>query len=134
MGAAIGGRHTVTGVITIPTPRHTVAHTMATVIITARPITTTTPEPMDGKRVRLARTDQRPGGLVTILTRERTHEAVLSRLLMVPEVQHKRIIHIPAPMRRRDKVQVPQPNGEARMCRVETRVLPRAITLPPMEP
>src|ERR1700752_803486 len=104
---------------------------MATVIITGRLITTTTPEPTDGKRVRLARTDQRPGGLVTILTRERTHEAGLSRLLMAPEVQHKHIIHTPAPTRRRDKVQVPQPNGEARMCREETRVLPRAITLPP---
>ena len=134
MEVAIGGRHTVTQVTITRTRRRTVALTMATVITTARLIMTTTRELMDGKGLRLARMDQRPGGPVTILTRERTHEAVRSRLLMAPEVQHKRIIHTPAPMRRRDKVQVPQPNGEARMCRGETRVLPRAITLPPMEP
>src|SRR5215470_7933553 len=97
-GVAIGGRHTVAGVITIRTPRHTVALTTATVIITARLITTTTRELMGGKAVRLARMDLRPGGLVTILTRERTHEAARSRLLTAPEVQHKHIIHTPAPM------------------------------------
>lgn len=134
MEVGIGGRHTVTAVTITLTRRRTVAHITATVIITARLITTTTLELMDRKGVRLARTDLRPGGLDTILIRERTHAGVLSRLLMAPEVQHKRIIHTPAPMRRRDKVQVPQPNGEARMFREETRVLPRAITLPPMEP
>src|SRR5262249_53372096 len=116
MEAAIGGRHTVARVITTPTPRHIVALTMATVITTAHRITTTTPEPMDGMGVLLVRTDQRRGVQVTILTQARMHEAVLSRLLMVPEVQHKRIIHTPAHMRRRDKAQALQLNGAARMC------------------
>ena len=109
------------------------ALTTATVIITARLITTTTPEPMDGMGVLTARTDLRIGALVTILTRERTHEAVLSRLLTAAEVQHKLIIHTPAPMRRRDKVRVRMRNGGVRMCRGETRALPRAITRRPME-
>src|SRR5262245_60092469 len=100
-GAAIGGRHTAAGVITIRTPRHTAALTMATVITTARLIMTTTPEPMDRMGVPTVPMDRRIGGLVTILTPERTHEAVLSRLLMAPEVQRKHIIHTPAPMRRR---------------------------------
>src|SRR5262249_21775105 len=134
MGVAIGGLHTVMRVITIPTPRHIAALTTATVITTARRITTTTPEPMDGMGVPTARTDLRVGVQATILTQARTHEAVLSRLLMAPEVQHKRIIHTPAPMRRRDKVQAPQPNGAARMSPEETRALPRAITPLPMAP
>jgi hypothetical protein len=103
---------------------------MATVITTARFIMTTTREPMVGMGALTVRTDLRVGGLVTILTRERTHEAVLSRLLMALEVQHKRIILTPAPMRRRDKVRVPQLNGVARTCREETRALPWAITRP----
>ena len=45
-----------------PYPRHTAALTMATVIITARLITITILEPMDGKRVRLVHTDPRVGG------------------------------------------------------------------------
>src|SRR5215475_12682370 len=133
MGVAIGGRHTVTRVTTTPTRRHTVALTMATVITTARLITTTTREPMAGMGVRMVRTGLRVGVLVIILTPARTLEAALSRLLMEPGAQHKRIIHTPAPMRRRDKVQVPQPNGAVRMCREETRALPRVITRPLME-
>src|SRR5215471_21567754 len=121
MVVAIGGRHTVTEVTTTHTQRHTVALTMATAITTARLITITTPEPMAGTGVLMARTDQRRGVLVIILTQERTHEAVLSRLLMAPEVQHKRTIHTLAPMPRRDKVQVPQLNGAVRMFREETR-------------
>src|SRR6201993_1351377 len=111
MGADIGGHHTVTQVTITRTRRRTVARITAAVIITARLITTTTRELMDGKRVRLARTDLRPGGLVTILTREPMHEAVRSRLLMAPEARHKRITHTPALMRRRGKVRVPQLNG-----------------------
>src|SRR5215467_2187087 len=95
-GVAIGGRHTVAGVITIRTPRHTVALTTATVIITARLITITTPAPMAGMGALMARTDLRIGGLVTILTQERTLEAVPSRPPMAAEVQHKRITHTPA--------------------------------------
>src|SRR5262245_58504229 len=115
MGVVIGGLHIVTRASTIPIPRPTVVLTMATVITTARRIMTTTPEPMDGTGVLLVRTDPPVGVQVIILTRERTHEAVLFRLLMAPEVPHKRIIHIPARMRRRDKVPVPQLNGAARM-------------------
>jgi hypothetical protein len=133
-GVGIGGRHIAALGSTILTRRHTVALTMATVITTARLIMTTIREPMVGMGVLTARTDLRVGGLVTIPTPERTHGVVLSRLLMAPEVQHKRIIHTPAPMRRRARVQVPQPSGEARMFREETRVLPRGIIQPPMEP
>src|SRR5215467_8373352 len=70
-GVAIGGRHTVTEVTTIPTQRHTVALTTATVITTARLIMTTTPAPMAGMGVLMARTDLRIGVLVTILTQAR---------------------------------------------------------------
>jgi hypothetical protein len=133
MGADIGGRHTVTGVITIPTPRHTVALTMATVIITARRITTTTPAPTAGMGVPTARTALRIGGLATILTRERTREAVRSQPLMAAEVQRRPITRTQERTRRRDKVRVRMRNGGVRMCRGETRALPRAITRRPME-
>src|SRR6516164_3922442 len=102
-GVAIGGRHTVAGVITIRTPRHTVALITATVIITARLTTITIRELTAGMGALTARTDRRIGGLVTILTQERTLEAVRSRPPMAAEVQHKRITHTPAPMRRPDK-------------------------------
>src|SRR5262249_35747963 len=105
-----------------------------TVITTARLIMTTTPAPMAGMGVLMVRTDPRIGVLVTILTQARTLEAVLSRLLMAPEVQRKHTNHIPAPMRRRDKVPVPQPNGAVRMSREATRARPRAITPLPMAP
>ena len=127
MGAAIGGRLIVMVAITIRTLRHTAAHITATVIITARLIMTTTLEPMVGMGALMVRTDRHIGELVTILTREPTHEAVRFRLLMAPEVQHKRIIHTPAPTRRRDKVRVQQLNGAVRMFREETRALPRVI-------
>ena len=127
MEVAIGGRHTATRVIITRTQRRTAVPTMATVIITARLITTTTPALTAGMGVPTARTDPRVGGLVTILTRERTHEAVLSRLLMAPEVQHKHIIHTPALMRRRDKVRVRMLNGAAPTFREETKALPWAI-------
>ena len=134
MAVAIGGRHTAAGVITIRTPRHTVALITATVIITARRITTTTPAPTAGLEVPTARTDPRVGGLVIILIQARTLEVERFPHLTAPEAQHKRIIHTPAPMRRRDKVRVPQPSGAARMFREETRALPWAIILRPMAP
>src|SRR5262245_16805279 len=133
MVVVIGGRRTVTEVTTTRTRRHTVARITATVITTARLITITTPEPMDGMGVLMARTDLRIGGLVIILIQARTPEAVLSRLLIETEAQHKRIIHTPAPTRRRDKVQARTLNGAVRMFREETRALPRAITRRPME-
>src|SRR5262245_57365650 len=133
-GAVIGGRHTVTRVITIPTPPHTVALTMATVITTARRITTTTPEPMAGMGVLTVRMDPRIGEPVTILTRAHTLEVVRYPLLTAAEARPKPIIPTPALMRRRDKAPAPQLNGAARMCLAETRALPRAITPLPMEP
>ena len=105
----------------------------ATVIITARLTTITIRELTAGMGALTVPMDRRIGGLVIILIQARTLEVVPSRLLMAPEVQHKLIIHTPAPMRRRDKVQVPQPNGAVRMFRGETRALPRAITRRPME-
>src|SRR5215472_3963265 len=133
MGVAIGGRHTVTEVTTTPTRRHTVARIMATVITTARLITITTLEPMDGMGVLTVRTDLRIGVLVIILIQARTLEAVLSRLLMEPEAQHKRIIHTPAPTRRRDKVQARTLNGAVHMSLAGIKALPRVITPRPME-
>src|SRR5215831_14900397 len=92
-GVAIGGRHTVAGVIIIRTPRHTVALTTATVIITARLTTTITRELTAGMGALTVPMDRRIGGLVTILTRERTPEVVPSRLLMEVEVPRRRTIH-----------------------------------------
>src|SRR6516162_2534651 len=132
-GVAIGGRRIVSGVTTIRTRRRTVARITATVIITARLITITIRELMAGKGVLLARTDQRPGGLVTILTRERMHEAVRFPHLTAAEVPHRRTIHTPEPMLRPDKVRARTLNGAAPMCRGETRALPRVITRRPME-
>src|SRR4029453_7086162 len=128
MGAAIGGRHTVTQVTITRTRRRTVAHITATVIITARLITTTTRELMDGKRVRLARTDLRPGALVTIHTQARTPEVVRSRHLTAVEPPRRHTIRTHAPLRRPDKVRVPQPSGAAPTCREEIRALPWVIT------
>ena len=133
MGAAIGGHHTVMQVTITRTRRHTVALTMATVITTARRITTTTRELMAGMGVLLARTDRRPGGLATILTRERTHEAVPSRLLMAPEVPRKRTTHTPAPMRRRDKVRARTLNGVVHMSHAGIKALPWDIIRRPTE-
>ena len=132
MEAAIGGHLTVTEATITRTRRRTVALTMDTVITTARLITTITPAPMAGMAALMAPMDLRIGELVIILIRVPTLEAERCRLLMEPEALRKLIIHTPAPMRRRDKIQVPQPNGVVRMCREETRALPRAITLRPM--
>src|SRR5215813_12467438 len=76
-GVAIGGRHTAAGVIIIRTPRRTVALTTATVIITARLITTTTRELMAGMGVLMVRSAPHIGELVLTLPRERPHAAVL---------------------------------------------------------
>src|SRR6478672_5355745 len=124
MEVAIGGRHTVMQVTITRTRRRIVVPTTVTVIITGRLTTITIRELTAGMGALMAPMDPRVGGLVIIPTRERTREAVLFRLLMAPEAQHKRIIHTPAPMRRRDKVRVPQLNGAVRMCREETRALP----------
>src|SRR5215813_8727518 len=132
-GAAIGGRHTVAGVITIRTPGHTVALTTATVIITGRLTTITIRELTAGMGALTVRTDQRRGELVIILIQARTPEAVPSRLLMEAEVPRRRTIHTQAPTHRPDKALVRMRSGVARMFRGETRALPRAITRRPME-
>ena len=67
------------------------------------------------------------------LHRHCTLEVVRFPHLTAAEVQHRHIIHTPAPMRRRDKVRVRTLNGAARMSREETRALPWAITRRPME-
>ena len=134
MGAAIGGRHIVVEATTIPTPRRTVALTGAMVIILMRRLTMTTTLELTGRKAALtARTDRRPLELVTIHTLGRTLEEHQSRHLMAAGAPRRHTIRTPAPMRRRDKVQVPQPSGAALMCREETRALLRAITPPLME-
>src|SRR5262249_19114597 len=133
MEAAIGGRHTVTEVTTTRTRRHTVARITATVITTARLITITTPEPMDGTGVLMARTDLRIGAQVIILIQARTPEAGLSRPLFAPERQDKRKIHKTAPPPQRGKVQAPNLNGAVRKVSQENRGQTRAITRRPME-
>src|SRR6476469_10672716 len=95
--------------------------------------TVTAPELTAGMVALTVLMDPRIGAPVTTPTQAPTLEAVQCPRLTAAEVQHKHIIHTPAPMRRRDKVQVPQPNGAARMCRGETRVPPRATTRRPME-
>jgi len=133
-GVAIGGRRIVMRVTTTRIQPRTVALTTVTVIITVRLTTITTPELTAGMVALTVLTDPRIGAPVTTPTQAPTLEAVQYPRLTAAEVQHKHIIHTPARMRRRDKVQVPQPNGAARMCREETRALPLAITPLPMAP
>jgi hypothetical protein len=134
MGVDIGGRRTVVGATTIPTPRRTVALTGAMVIILMRRLTMTPPRvPTAGKGRRTALTDRRLPGLVTIPTRARTREAVRSQHRMAAEVRRRHITRTQEPTRRRDKVRVPQPSGAAPMCREETKALPWGITPPLME-
>src|SRR5262249_57493072 len=67
MGAAIGGRLTVTGAITIHTLRRIVALIGVTVTTMELLTMTTTRELMAGKRVRMARMARRQPGRDTIL-------------------------------------------------------------------
>src|SRR5438034_11357213 len=134
MAAAIGGRHTVTGVTTIPTPRRTVAPiTEAMVIIIQRRTMTPPRELMAGKPPLTALTDRRLAGPVTIPTRGHMLEALQSRRPTAAEVQHRLTIHTPAHTLRRDKVRARMLSGVAPMYRGGTRALPWAITPPPME-
>jgi hypothetical protein len=134
MGAAIGGRHIVTGVTTILTRRRTAARiTGGTVTITQRLTMTLPRERMVGNRqptVRMVRQREAP---VTILTPERTREVLRFRHLMVVEVQPRHITLTPAPMHRRGRVRAQTLSGEAPMCRAETRALLWAITRQPTE-
>src|SRR5438874_6933678 len=135
MGAAIGGRHIVTGVTTILTRRRTAERIMeGTVTITQRLTMTLPRERMVGNRqptVLMVRQREAP---VTILTPERTREVLRFRHLTAAEAQRRHITRTPGPMRRRDRVRVRTLSGVAPMSREETRVPRRAITRPRMEP
>ncbi|CEF49429.1 unnamed protein product [uncultured bacterium] len=134
MGVAIGGRHIVTVVTTIPTRGHTVAHiTGATVIIIQRLTMTLLRELTDGNRLLTARTDRQQEGPVTILTPALMREEAGFRLRMGAEAQPRHITRTPAPMLRPDRVRARTLNGVAPMCREETRALPWAITQQGME-
>src|SRR5947207_11216478 len=105
MGAAIGGRHTVTGVTTILTRRRTAAHiTDAMVIIIRRLTMTLPPERMVGNRQPTAPTDRRRAGRLTILTPEPMREAHRYSRRMGAEVPHKPITRTPGRMLRHAKV------------------------------
>ena len=134
MGAAIGGRHTVTGVTTILTRRRTVALTTEVMVTITQRLTMTLPrERMVGNRQPMALMDQQREAPVTILTLGLMREVLRFRQLMAAEAQHRHITRTPAPMLRRDRVRARTLSGEAPMSREETRVLPWAITPPPME-
>src|SRR4029077_1271714 len=102
MGAAIGGRHTVTGVTTTPTRQRTVARiTEVMVIIIQRLTMILLRELTDGNRLLTGRTDRRRAAPVTILTPALMREVLQFRRLMGAEAQLKRITRTPAPMLRR---------------------------------
>src|SRR6476469_1365195 len=129
MGAAIGGRHTVTGVTTTPTWQRTVAHiTEAMVIIIQRLTMILLRELTDGNRLLMGRTDRRRAAPVTILTPALMREVLQFRRLMGAEAQHRHITRTPAPMLRPDRVRTRTLSGGAPMSREETRALPWAIT------
>src|SRR6476619_5486022 len=134
MGAAIGGRHTVTGVTTTPTRQRTVARiTEVMVIIIQRLTTILLQELTDGNRLLMGRTDRRRAAPVTILTPALMREVLQFRHLMAAEAQHRHITRTPAPMLRPDRVPARTLNGVAPMSREETRALPWAITQRRME-
>src|SRR5262245_5787779 len=134
MEVAIGGRRTVVGATTIPTPRRTVALTGAMAIILTRRLTMiTTREPTAGKGRLTALTGRRLPGLVTIPTRARTREAARSQHRMAAEVRRRPITRTQERTRRRDKVRVRMLNGAAPMCREGTKALPWVIIRPLME-
>jgi hypothetical protein len=134
MEVAIGGRRTVVGATTIPTPRRTVALTGAMVIILMRRLTMiTTREPTAGKGRLTVLMDRRLPALVTIPTRARTREAVRSQHHMAAGVQRRPITRTPEHTRRRDKVRVRMLNGVAPTYREGTKALPWVIIRTPME-
>jgi len=129
MGAAIGGRHTVTGVTTIPTRRRTVALTTEVMVTITQRLTMTLPrERMVGNRQPMALMDQQREAPVTILTLGLMREVLRFRQLMAAEAQHRHITRTPAPMLRRDRVRARTLSGVVPTCREETRALRWAIT------
>ena len=133
MGAAIGGRLTVVVVTTIPTLPRTVALTMGGMVIITQRLTMTLPrEPTVGNRQPMALTDRRRAAPVTIPILGLTLAVPVSRRLMGAEAQRRRIIRTPELMLRLGKVPIRMLSGEAPTSREETKVLPWAITRPPM--
>jgi len=129
MEAAIGGRHTVTEVITTPTRRRTAALiTGVMVIITQRLTMTLLREPMAGNRQPTALTVRQRAAPVTILTPALMRAALQFRRLMAVEAQHRHITRTLAPMLRLDRDQARTLSGVVPMCREETRALPWVIT------
>jgi len=134
MGAAIGGRRTVTGVTTIPTLQRTVALTTGVMVIIIPRLTMTLPRALTGgNKQPTALTDRQRAAPVTILTPARMREVLRFRHLMAAEAQHRPITRTPAPMPRRDKVRARTLSGVVPTCREETRALPWAITQQRME-
>ena len=134
MGAAIGGRHTVTGVTTTPTRRRTVARITEVMVIIIQRLTMTLPRALTGgNKPPTALTDRRREAPVTILTPARMREVLQFRRLMAAEAQHRHITRTPVPMPRRDRVRAPTLSGVAPTYREETRALPWAITQQRME-
>ena len=134
MGAAIGGRHTVTGVITTPTRRRTVAHITGVMVIITQRLTMTLPrEPMVGNRRPMALTGRQQEVPVTILILGLTLAVPVSRRLMGAEAQRKPTIRTREPMLRPDRDRARMLSGVAPTSREETRAPPWAITRPPME-
>src|SRR6478735_1023440 len=134
MGAAIGGRHTVTGVTTTPTRERTVARiTEVMVIIIQRLTMILLRELTDGNRLLMGRTDRRRAVPVTILTPALMREVLQFPRLTGAEAQLKRTILTPAPMLRPGRDRVRTLSGVAPTCRGETRVPPWATTRRPME-
>lgn len=134
MGAAIGGRHTVTGVTTIPTRPRTVARIMGVMVIIIQRLTMTLPRGrMVGNRQPMALMGRQRAAPVTILILGLTLGVPVYRPLMAAEAQRKPTIRTREPMLRPDRVRARTLSGEAPMSREETRVLPWVITPPPME-
>jgi len=133
MGAAIGGRLTVTGAITIHTLRRIVALIGVTVTTMELLTMTTTRELMAGKRVRMARMARRQQGRDTILTPGLTREVLGFRPRTGAEVLRRLTTLTQELMLRPGKVRARMLNGVAPMFREETKVLPWAITQRPTE-
>src|SRR6187200_1748844 len=134
MGAAIGGRHTVTVVTIILIRQHIVARITEVMVIIIQRLTMTLLRALTGgDKLPTALTDRQREAPVTILTPAPMREVLRFRHLMAAEAQRRHITRTPAPMRRRDRVRVRTLSGVAPMSREETRALPRAITRRPME-
>jgi hypothetical protein len=134
MGAAIGGRHIVTGVTTTPTRQRTVARITEVMVIIIQRLTMTLPrEPMAGNRLLMVPTDRQRAAPATILILGLTLAAPVFRRHMAAEAERRHTTRTRAPMLRRDRDRARTLSGEAPMSREETRAPPWAITQPPME-